>query len=77
MARKKRRLSEATEGSKGKNHSFDESAGKGGGILKDFSDISIIVKSHETANIQEGHIAIIHSVCYSLDALDLIEKEEG
>ena len=49
-------------------------AGKGGGILKDFSDISIIVKSDETANIQEGHIAIIHSVCYCLDALDSINK---
>ncbi len=51
-------------------------AGKGGGILKDFSDISIIVKSDETANIQEGHIAIIHSICYCLDALDSIEKGE-
>ena len=49
-------------------------AGKGGGILKDFSDISITVKSDETANIQEGHIAIIHGVCYCLDALDSISK---
>jgi D-sedoheptulose 7-phosphate isomerase len=45
-------------------------AGKGGGILKDFSDLSIIVKSYETANIQEGHIAIIHGICYCLDEID-------
>ena len=44
-------------------------AGKGGGILKDFSDISITVKSNETSNIQEGHIVIIHAICYCLDAL--------
>ena len=44
-------------------------AGKDGGILKDFSDISITVKSNETSNIQEGHIAIIHSICYCLDTL--------
>ena len=46
-------------------------SGKGGGILKDFSDLSIVVKSNETANIQEGHIAIIHSICYCLDEIDL------
>ena len=49
-------------------------AGKGGGILKDFSDISITVKSNETSNIQEGHIAIIHSICYCLDTLYLLNK---
>ena len=49
-------------------------AGKGGGILKDFSDISITVKSNETSNIQEGHIAIIHSICYCLDTLFFINK---
>jgi len=45
-------------------------AGKDGGILKDFSDKSIVVKSYETANVQEGHIAIIHAICYCLDALE-------
>ncbi len=49
-------------------------AGKGGGILKDFSDISITVKSNETSNIQEGHIAIIHSICCCLDTLHLLNK---
>ena len=50
-------------------------AGKGGGILKDFSDISITVKSNETSNIQEGHIAIIHSICCCLDTLHLLNKK--
>ena len=49
-------------------------AGKGGGILKDFSDISITVKSNETSNIQEGHITIIHSICICLDTLFLLKK---
>jgi len=49
-------------------------AGKGGGILKDFSDISITVKSNETSNIQEGHISIIHSICICLDTLFLLKK---
>ena len=49
-------------------------AGKGGGILKDFSDISIKVKSNVTSNIQEGHIAIIHSICICLDNLFLLKK---
>ena len=49
-------------------------AGKGGGILKDFSDISITVKSNVTSNIQEGHIAIIHSICICLDTLFLLKK---
>ncbi|MDC0630420.1 SIS domain-containing protein [bacterium] len=46
-------------------------AGKSGGILKDFSDLSIVVKSYETANIQEAQIAIIHGICYCLDEIDL------
>lgn len=52
-------------------------AGKGGGILKEYSDISIVVDSNETANIQEGHIAILHSICYCLDALDKKNKLEN
>lgn len=49
-------------------------AGKSGGILKEFSDISITVKSYETSNIQEGHIAIIHSICICLDTIFLNKK---
>ena len=50
-------------------------AGKGGGILKDFSDISITINSNETSNIQEGHIAIIHSICCCLDTLHLLNNK--
>ena len=45
-------------------------SGKGGGILKDLSDICITIKSDETSNIQEGHIAVIHSICICIDVLD-------
>ena len=45
-------------------------AGKGGGILKDFSDLSITVKSNETSNIQEAHIAILHAICFCIEDLD-------
>ena len=45
-------------------------SGKGGGILKDLSDICITIKSDETSNIQEGHIAAIHGICICIDALD-------
>ncbi len=44
-------------------------SGKGGGILQDFSDICITVKSNETSIIQEGHIALIHGICHHLDEL--------
>lgn len=37
--------------------------GKGGGIIKDVSDISIIVPSDVTARIQESHILIGHIIC--------------
>ena len=44
-------------------------SGKSGGILKDFSDICITVKSNETSIIQEGHISLIHGICHHLDEL--------
>tara|TARA_A100001011_G_C13990867_1_gene707177 strand:- start:46 stop:639 length:594 start_codon:yes stop_codon:yes gene_type:complete len=45
-------------------------AGKGGGILKTFSDLSVVVESDITSQIQEGHIAIIHLICLYLDQID-------
>ena len=42
--------------------------GKGGGILKNLSDISIIVESKITSHIQEAHIAILHCICENLEA---------
>lgn len=45
-------------------------SGKSGGILKSTSDICITVKSNETSNIQEGHIALLHCICFCLEELD-------
>ncbi len=51
-------------------------SGKGGGILKDFSDLSIVVDSNVTSNIQEAHIAIIHLICLYLDYLDEEKRQK-
>ncbi len=37
--------------------------GKGGGALKNNSNISYIVKSNSTATIQEVHKTLLHSIC--------------
>jgi len=42
--------------------------GRDGGTLKTVADISLIVPSHDTPRIQEGHVTIIHILC------DLLEK---
>jgi len=41
--------------------------GKGGGALKNYSDISYIVESNTTATIQEIHKTILHSICECID----------
>ena len=41
--------------------------GKGGGILKNYSNEAIIVNSNKTSTIQEIHKIILHSICYYLD----------
>lgn len=43
--------------------------GKGGGLLKDIADLSLIVPSNDTQRIQEAHITIGHIIC------DIVEKE--
>jgi D-sedoheptulose 7-phosphate isomerase len=43
--------------------------GNNGGTIKDVSDISIIVNSNDTANIQESHRVIYHIIC------NLVEKQ--
>lgn len=43
--------------------------GKDGGIIKNQTEVEIIVPSNETPRIQESHIVIIHILC------DLIEQE--
>jgi D-sedoheptulose 7-phosphate isomerase len=42
--------------------------GRDGGSIKTVADISIIVPSHDTPRIQEGHVTIIHIIC------DLLEQ---
>ena len=42
--------------------------GRDGGTIKGFAELPIVVPSHDTPRVQEGHIAIIHIVC------DLLEK---
>lgn len=48
--------------------------GKTGGELSKISHECIIVQSYATAHIQEAHIAIIHSICESLDALANLDR---
>jgi D-sedoheptulose 7-phosphate isomerase len=43
--------------------------GKDGGTTKDLVDVAIIVPSHDTQRIQEGHITIGHILC------GLVERE--
>jgi len=43
--------------------------GNNGGTIKSVSDISIIVNSNDTANIQESHRVIYHIIC------NLVEKQ--
>jgi len=42
--------------------------GRDGGTLKAVADISIVIPSHDTPRIQEGHVTVIHIIC------DLLEK---
>lgn len=41
--------------------------GKGGGILKDLADISLVVPYDITARVQESHIMFVHIICEYLD----------
>lgn len=42
--------------------------GKDGGCIRAEADVALIVPSHDTPRIQEGHLTIIHIIC------DLLEK---
>jgi D-sedoheptulose 7-phosphate isomerase len=41
--------------------------GQGGGKLKDIADVCLEVPSRRTSRIQEGHLAILHTLCYLVD----------
>lgn len=48
--------------------------GKGGGVVKDKLDYSIVIDSNSTARIQEAHIFIGHVFCSLLDELIISEN---
>lgn len=41
--------------------------GRGGGKIKEVSDIALILPSDDTPRIQEGHITIIHILCSNIE----------
>ncbi len=41
--------------------------GRDGGVIKDLCDVSIIVPSNDTADIQELHLPIYHALCAMLE----------
>jgi D-sedoheptulose 7-phosphate isomerase len=41
--------------------------GRGGGEAQNYCDLSVIVPSGDTQNIQEAHIMIIHLICQMVD----------
>jgi D-sedoheptulose 7-phosphate isomerase len=47
-----------------------------GGDLAGLAEISLVVPSTVTSHIQEGHIALLHSVCGAVDALLAGEARE-
>ena len=60
-------LVEAAREAKLRNMTIITLSGKTGGILKELSDVNIIVKSNVTSHIQECHIAILHCICEILE----------
>lgn len=51
--------------------------GKNGGKVKDLSDISLIVPSQKTGNIQEVHTHLIHTLCELIEKQLFSTQEEG
>ncbi len=47
--------------------------GKDGGKLSGYTDISLVIPSHDTPRIQEAHILIIHILCELIE--NAIEKQ--
>ena len=43
--------------------------GKGGGIIKNLADYSLLINSNDTARIQESHLLIGHIIC------EIVEEE--
>ena len=60
-------LVHAAREAKKKNLKIISLLGKSGGILKEISNLSIVVESNTTSHIQEAHISILHCICEILD----------
>lgn len=45
-------------------------SGKNGGVMGEYSDVNIIVPSHDTPRIQEMHILIGHIICQAIDNIN-------
>ena len=58
---------EAFKVAKEKNIKCYSMLGRDGGLLKNLSDNSLIIKSQTTAYIQETHILFIHLICNLID----------
>ena len=66
-------LVEAAREARKKDMKIISLIGKSGGILKDISDIVILVENNVTSFIQEAHISILHCICEVIDD-QLLEK---
>jgi len=66
-------LVEAAREARKKDMKIISLIGKSGGILKDISDIVILVENNVTSFIQEAHISILHCICEVIDE-QLLEK---
>ncbi len=66
-------LVEAAKEAKKRDMKVISLIGKSGGILKNISDIVILVENNVTSFIQEAHISILHCICEVIDD-QLLEK---
>lgn len=60
-------LIKAIQTARKKNVSVIGFLGKGGGKMKNTSDVEIIVPSNNTPRIQEAHLMILHIICELVD----------
>lgn len=60
-------LVQAAKEAQKKNIKIISLLGKSGGLLKEISNISIVIESNIVSHIQEAHIAVLHYICELLD----------
>ncbi len=60
-------LLKACQKAKEKNIFTISLIGKTGGLLKDISDLFILVENDVTSIIQECHMSILHKICYGIE----------